>query len=301
MKAELYGYADVGRYGLAHSILAWARCAVWCNQVGAQMLAPKWFRLRVGPLLRGERDKRAYHLLFNNAGKPSGLTREWLLRTSRTVSSEVAVRNGIPTSGGRTVVIFVNALADNDKKHFHEIRGHRRMLRDELVAMTRPQYRPAAPSERFIGVHVRLGDFTAAPDSTTAIFQNNVRLPLPWYVEKLKQLRAGLGDMPAIIFSDGADEELSALLAEPNTRRAPKQSSVTDMLSMSEASVLISSGSGFSLWGAFLGDIPRVCFPGRTVAQAHDDPAMTVESAINSELPPPFFDTVHRVTRSVSA
>jgi hypothetical protein len=35
------------------------------------------------------------------------------------------------------------------------------------------------------------------------------------------------------------------------------------MLAMSEASIQISSGSGFSRWGAYLGNMPRICFPGQ--------------------------------------
>ncbi len=29
MAGALYGYADVGRFGLGHGLLAWGRCVVW--------------------------------------------------------------------------------------------------------------------------------------------------------------------------------------------------------------------------------------------------------------------------------
>lgn len=292
MVGKCYGYADVGRFGLGHSLLAWARCVVWCHETGAEMLAPNWLRLRIGPLLRGERDKRAYFLLFRGPGKLSGLARTWRLWTSRRVPSDEVV-DGLPVDGGRTVVVFVNAVADNEKKHFHEVLGHAELLRQELIRMTRPRYRPAPPVEPFIGIHVRLGDFSKVFDpSDIRPNQNNIRLPLCWYVEKLKQLRALLGEMPTTVFSDGSDEELAELLAQPNVSRAPKQSAVTDMLSMAQASVLISSGSGFSLWGAFLGEVPRVCFPGQNIVRAHAAPDMEAQSGIGDPLPTRFADGV---------
>jgi hypothetical protein len=44
------------------------------------------------------------------------------------------------------------------------------------------------------------------------------------------------------------------------------------MLSISQGSVLISSGSGFSMWGSFLGDIPRICFPGQRFVRVLGEP-----------------------------
>lgn len=290
MARKLYGYPDVGRFGLGHSLLAWARCVVWCRETGAEMIAPEWFRLRIGPWLRGERDKRTYSLLFTNKGKWTGLARTWLLSTSRKVPSTDVV-DRLPSDRTRTVVVFTNALADNEKKHFHEVLGHAPVLRDALIRMTRPEYRPAPAKEPFIGVHVRLGDFTKVSDpSAIQPHQNNIRLPLSWYVEKLHQLRSAIGEMPAMVFSDGSDEELSELLAQSLVSRAPRQSAVTDMLSIAQSSVLISSGSGFSLWGAFLGEVPRVCFPGQNVVKAHEDPYMETQSGIGEPLSAHFAD-----------
>ncbi len=45
---RLYGFPDMGRTGLGHSLLAWGRCAVWCRETGAIMLAPRWLRPRSG-------------------------------------------------------------------------------------------------------------------------------------------------------------------------------------------------------------------------------------------------------------
>ena len=79
-----YGWTRLGRYGLAHGILAWARCVVWCEQTGAAMIAPFWFKPRIGPWLRRERDRRTYFKLFHAGRAIGGLRRLALLATRTT-------------------------------------------------------------------------------------------------------------------------------------------------------------------------------------------------------------------------
>ena len=64
--ATLYGVATLGRFGLGHRLLAWARCVIWCHQSGAQMLAPNWLGFPIGTWLRREPDKRMYFPLFRS-------------------------------------------------------------------------------------------------------------------------------------------------------------------------------------------------------------------------------------------
>lgn len=300
MKPAVYGHADVGRFGLGHSLLAWARCVVWCHRSGATMLAPRWLRLRVGPFLRRERDKRNYFLLFSGDGYVGGLRRAWCLWRCRRVDAEApgsAAALAVPQPG--TVVVFHNALADNERKHFHEVRGHATLLHRELTRITRPAYRPAPPTQPFIAVHVRMGDFSASADGGgIRPGLHNVRLPIEWYAQMLVAVREGVGaEVEALVFSDGDDAALTPLLRLPRTRRPPQRPSITDMLLIAQAGLLISSGSGFSLWGAFLGEVPRICYPGQSVVPAHPDATMEVECAGANELPPAFVTSLHRRLR----
>jgi hypothetical protein len=295
MKPAIYGHADVGRYGLGHSLLAWARCVVWCHQTGAKMLAPRWLRLRVGPYLRRERDKRNYFLLFSGSGYVGGVARIWHLTRNRQISAEspdAAPVLAAPPPG--TVVVFRNAMADNEKKHFSEVYGHAALLHRELLRITRPAHRPVKPVQPFIAVHVRMGDF-AAPSEVGGIRPgvHNVRLPVEWYAQMLVAVRQGLGaDVPALVFSDGDDAALAPLLVLTSTQRPPQRPSITDMLTIAQAGLLISSGSGFSLWGAFLGEVPRICYPGQSVVPAHLNPAMETECVSADELTLDFVDSL---------
>jgi hypothetical protein len=299
---KLYGYPDMGRTGLGHSLLAWARCVVWCEATGATMLAPRWMRLRVGPYRRKERDKREYFRLFQSADMVDWKKRSVVLALSTKSKShdgmfdvdifDIRFLREKRQGPFPHVVVFDNAGADNELKHFRFIKGHSCLLRERFFAMVRPQFMPTSPPRGRIAIHVRLGDFAVA-SATAAVTTNNIRIPLAWYKAVLLRLRQDLGqETPATVFSDGADEELAELLAMPSVTRAPKQESVTDLLSISHASALIASGSGFSLWGAFFGQVPSINYPGRKRVGANADTTLDVESDGTSPLSEKFVATV---------
>ncbi|MBE1526259.1 hypothetical protein GGC65_000715 [Sphingopyxis sp. OAS728] len=279
----------LGRYGLTHGLLAWARCRLWCEQNDATMLAPFWLKLRVGPYLRRERDKRNYFLLFNRGTAIGGLRRLFALANAKKVDvgTEWPAK---PVATERQVLRFHNALKDNEKKSFAQVVGHGPFLRRELLAMTRPRYHPAPSVTPFVAIHVRLGDF-AKPVAGNAVSEEstNTRLPLDWYGDRLDALRRALGeDLPAVLFSDGSDEELAALLARPGLERAPRQQSVTDLLHMGQGAALIASGSGFSLWGAFLGSVPRIAHLGQSIVPIDAEPTRDIESDFGADIPASF-------------
>jgi hypothetical protein len=265
MSAKWLAYASVGRFGLAHSMLAWARCVVWCRPAGVPMLAPQWLQPRLGPYLRGERDKREYFRLFNNSGYVTGLPRLYhLAATPRLIAEE-----GLPAPGAApertTLVTFTNPARANFQTYFHKVVGHHTLVREELIRITRPRHRPEPAASPHIAVHVRLGDFTSGVDiSRVREGVNNARLPMQWFCDMLTGMRARSGVMlPAMVYSDGADEDLAELLVLPSVSRAPRASAVTDMLRMAQATVLLSSSSGFPVWSSYLGQVPRLSFTGQ--------------------------------------
>lgn len=278
---RLLAHADVGTYGLAHSLLAWGRCRAWCNTHGVRMLAPNWLHVqhRIGPIRRRDRDKRQYHLLFQFPGYVTGARRAWALLTAERHVAEQTDPDTVLASGRPGLVVFRNRMSLNEETHFHEIHGQGPRLRQDLHAITKPRYRPAAFGAPHIALHVRMGDFSA-PASLDALRQGakNSRLPLTWYVQMLEGLRRRLGPVPARVFSDGSDADLEPLLRLPGVSRPPKQPSVSDLLGLADSRLVISSGSGFSMWGAFLADAPRLCFPGQRLARVlRPDAALELE------------------------
>lgn len=254
------------------------------------MLAPVWFKLRIGPYLRKERDKRNYFLLFTRGSAVGGFRRVVALLRSRAIDVHEAWPDRPVGFQGACVLRFHNALKDNEKKSFAQIVHHGSFLRHELLAMTKPKFHPVKVAEPFIAIHVRMGDFQAATGGAgVQRGATNTRLPIDWYGDRLTAIRRAMGDeLDAVIFSDGSDAELASLLALPAVVRAPHQQSVTDLLQMGQAAALVASGSGFSLWGAFLGSTPRISFPGQSIVPISDDASRDIESDFGAEIPASF-------------
>lgn len=296
---DVYGYAQVGRFGLAHSLLAWARCTLWCTRNNVPMLAPSWFHFRPGPYLRGEMDKRHYNRFFQFSEYITGIRRWLILGTVQRIHAENP--GSLPPQGTRYIYQFNNgnSFADNEKRHFSSLIGNQELLRSALERMTRPQYRPVPNLEPHIALHVRMGDFSPG-QGIEALKQGktNSRLPVEWYVDMLRGLRERLNSpLPARLFSDGTDEELRLLLDLPDLKRIRGQAAITDMLSIGQGKVLISAGSGFSYWGSFLGNVPRICFPGQRLLRvlgtsSHVDLEPECETA--RDIPQEFLEVVRR-------
>lgn len=267
-RPKLYGYPKLGREGLAHSLLAWARCAVWCDQVGAEMIAPKWFKLRVGPLIRRERDLRNYHKQFISGNNISGIYRNILLVSSDKLYAELDLPEKTSYIRRNTVVVFRNAVAKNEEKFFHYIIDKGPFLKDLLIGITKESLLPKRYEKNYIAIHVRFGDFQVSNSSKIKDRSTNVRLDLNWYISALARLRSDLGqNLLAVVYSDASDLEIKSLLDQKNTIRAPKSLAVTDLLGISNATAMIGSISGFSYWGSFLGNVPLINYPGQNFFQ----------------------------------
>ena len=193
-----------------------------------------------------------------------------------------------------TIVVFRNANSGNERKFFHEIVGKSEVVRAALRDMTRPRFLPQPTGRPHIAIHVRGGDFQSSIDTSIVKGgRHNLRLSIEWYVDILTGLRERLGEpLSATLYSECADAELAPLLTQSAIERSSHKDAITDMLAMSEASALISSGLGFSRWGSYLGQVPRLCFPGqgtiRTLDPVMDGLDLEPECEVADEIPAQF-------------
>ncbi|TKX69207.1 glycosyl transferase, partial [Halorubrum sp. GN11_10-6_MGM] len=141
-------------------------------------------------------------------------------------------------------------------------------VRHELLSMTKGKHKDGIQEvpRKSVCVHVRLGDDFEEPGPGEDLEDagHNTKLPLSWYKKKLSQVRSVIGEsVPAYIFSDVDNDRLRPILNAPNTIRAYFGSSIADMLALSQAGVLIASGSTFSMWASYLGRMPVIWYPGQ--------------------------------------
>ena len=284
MRAEFFVYPKLGRVrlgdaylfgtGLGNSLFPWARSVIAANTFELPMLSPVWERVTSGgglitaikSLSQQNASRRTYRGLFRR--KLSFLKRlQELLVLSRAVHLDESllpkqIESSI-SSPGPTVFVF-----EKIRDGFNPLWPHRSSLRDEFMKLIKPETLASVPpcSEAKFGCHIRLGDFQETSDPTR-LGQVNARLPLPWYAYQLQLLRSRWPGIPVEIFSDGTDEELASLLEVPNVSRANYKNAVADLIAMTRLRLLVCSGSSFSAWAAFLGEMPTIWFPGKIASQ----------------------------------
>ena len=262
----MYCRAELPNAGLANKLFPWARCRVFSLEHGIPMLAPWWPQLKLGPLLRGERDWRLYTDLFARGvpGQVMGPRRLWLRLWAPQVP-EPADLHHAPSSGmPGAVVVFAGGDG-----FFQPLTGWHAVLQRELRAMTRRRWLLGADrvGEVRIGVHVRRGDFAVASAAEEFRWRGLLQTPLSWFVDGLRAIRARTGHLvPATVVSDAPNSELRELLDEARVSRVDTGSAIGDLLVLSRAKLLLGSGgSSFSAWAAFLGQMPAVTYPGQSL------------------------------------
>lgn len=290
----IFGFPDVGRSGLANMLLPWARCEVFCKAKNLPMLAPQWTQLKIGPLLRGERDKRLYTGLFNSAGYVNGPLRWFLLASAAKITeAEVLNMNGAFHAEAirpNSVVVF-NGLG----RYFTDLAGHEDFLHERLKGILSDNCRGCladASVGAYVAVHIRRGDKPALPIGIEPPKDTmHWAIPTEWYVHCIRQVQELTGNgMPVLIFTDAAASQIKPVLDLRNVRMAEPNSSIVDMLLMARARVLITSASStFSMWASFLGRMPSVWFPSNWREKTNwNDPELEFYTDLEGDLPASF-------------
>ncbi|MEE2700027.1 MAG: alpha-1,2-fucosyltransferase [Bacteroidota bacterium] len=232
----------LGGAGLGNILFPWARALVYAKENNCRRIQTTWKNLKIGTFLRMERDKRLYFDLFTGNDGVSGLKKFWLLNFSNKVR-------------------YFKGMDDL----FTPFQTHQTFVKEELLKIINPCHLDNANkfNTNSIAIHIRMGDFENPKNEQILRDGNwNYRLPIKWYKNIIEQLRKE-SDLPIFIFSDVEDEDLAEILALKDCKRAYFGSAISDMIALSNAKILVSSASTFSMWGSFLGQMPTIWFPGQ--------------------------------------
>jgi hypothetical protein len=280
-KADFW-YFRIGGDGLGNLLFCWARCLVTARRHGWQLMWPTWFSYKPKNWRVNPYDVRTYWNLFKRTSDYQGGLCKFPQLAFRKWVSESEAALAAPPPGS---VVAFRGMAGK----FEPFKAELETVKSALLDMTRPQhlvgYNESSPAP--IAIHVRLGDFVRQPDPETTIKANNSVLPLEWYMAALDAVRRETGlSMEARVFSDGREEELRPLLAMDNVKRADFGSSIADMLAISRSRLLIASGSTFSMWPSYLGQVPTLWHPGKLLQPLHlGTDGREAEWAIGEPLP----------------
>jgi len=246
-------------HGLGNCFYTYFHAVALAEKYDAVVVAPAWFSLKIGPLLRRERSKRLYWRMFKPfSGELHGPRK--LLTMLRAYRNRVVLKVGERESP----VVVKNALnfVVSSKFTFVGLHEHRRTIRDRILGTLND---PVPDNHRwgdggYIAVHIRLGDFMDVAGDTLIGSTHpspNLRIPLSWYLNVINGLRKCYVDRPIYVFSDGAEKMLAPILHQ-GAQVYRSGSDMTDLLAMSGASILVGSNSTYSRWAAFLGNMPSI-------------------------------------------
>jgi Glycosyl transferase family 11 len=252
-------YAKLPKTGLGNRLFPWARSVVYSQIHGLPRLAPIWWNVQFGPMLRGEKDWRWYVGQFKSTSQEvAGLNRAFALATKKRLAEPKTLQSVVDSPDG--IIEFSDFSLGG--KYFSELNEYFPLVRTSLLESVTSRWKPtrSVDDEPMLGIHVRRGDFKAMASGVDTSNMNNVQTPVNWFRDCLILARLRLKKtIQAFVVSDGNDEELEGLLSLPKVSRVSRGSAIGDMLALSNANAILCSGeSTFSLWAAYLGQMP--CF-----------------------------------------
>lgn len=263
---RLYAYPKLSKYdfgsfgisgpGLGNMLFPWARAVVYAKEKGCKILAPAWVQIKPRRIFTMDPDQRNYKGYFISNKYIVGVLKNFIRIVFPSIP-EGELKSKL--TGGVVCFKGMDGL-------FDDLMPYREYVREQLWDITSSQYKKSYNEEfgEAICIHVRLGDFKAASQDACG-GETNTRITMSWYVEILKRLRKleGCEDKVAYVFSDGEDEELSALLSLSNVKRVRLENALTELWALSSGRFLIASGSTFSMWACFLGNMDTYWYPGQ--------------------------------------
>jgi hypothetical protein len=256
-------------YGLGNELLPWARAFLASQLLDAKLLPPAFGM-----------NRRAYWWHFHTAPDDWIYHRalEYLLPVVEFTESDYL------RHGGGDVVTALQGFAAAHRLHerrayllvthglwggYHHVEAARDFIRATLYQSRYAAHNLLQLRERIdphrvlVGMHVRLGDFSApgAPEDYRSAA--NMSLPIEWFCALARSLDRALGNgWQLLLLTDGTEEQL-----RPLTRQWPcittndlAPGDCSDVLALADADLLVCSASTFSTLAAFLSDSPYVCF-----------------------------------------
>lgn len=244
-------HADLPRAGLGNKLLVWARALVFSHLNGLPLFVSNWAEVKIGPILRNEKSKRQYWGYFVKTNQPSFL-RRLVFAWSKCVDDPDLRR----VAGINEKLLYVFREMPSWPDYFKDLREFRGLITEQFYQNVAPKYLSLAQSQEapVIGVHVRRSDFRESAAGEAIGNTCNQRTSLDFYIRTVEAIRDIQGaQLPVTVFTDGRKDEIADLLSLPRAKIAAKNPDIVDLMLLSRSRyVVVSSGSTFSYWAAFV-------------------------------------------------
>lgn len=235
-------YVKFPKAGLGNMMLTWSRAYVFSVLNNLEMCTSSWTKIHFGAVLRNEKSYRLYLGYFVGSSIAKKL-RFFFYKKYKKIVGEPAV-NKLQTVPANTLFLFHKIFTDYD--FFKEIRPHKETVRNGIFTMLSPELKKQYEEfpKPVIGMHIRRGDFKKGSTLT----------PLSFFMDVVKKLREDANeDLEVTIFTDAEKREIEEILKLDNIQISPPKPDILDILLLASSKVVVLSiGSTFSYWAAFL-------------------------------------------------
>lgn len=279
-----YNLFRVEGLGLGNLLFIYADALVFAEESGYKMIWPTWPCFTWGNwkawLIGKSRDRRTYAGLFANRGCYISGIRKIVLRSRY---EGIPYREYLANPQTDHKIIEFNEFTSHS---FAAIRTKADLVRKNIMEHLKKDITGEIPADMSyaIAAHVRIGDFVAATEEELKKGCRNVRTPVSWFADRIKEIREITGiPVKVYLFSDGKEEELEDILKLPNVERLSLGSSISDILALSHAKLMLASGSTFSMWARYLGRVSTITYEGQMTERLFDDSESAFEIEIAHE------------------
>lgn len=253
-------YCKLPNAGLGNQLFVIAKALYFSNNNKVDIRFIDSQKLKLGPIIRGERTKRNYNGFFNfQKGYFCEFVKKFYFAYQlRQIKIVDPFMECVITDD----VLFLNI--PHYSEYFAEMIPHRITIRELLFDSLTPKIQRSI--ERLecidVAVHVRLGDFKKLKQGVDFKNVGSTRTPLSYYITEIKRIQYEYPEYLFYVFSDGYPEELKVLLGLKNVVYYKSINDIVDLYQMSKSKILITSaGSTYSYWAGFLGDAKIVQHP----------------------------------------
>ena len=163
-------FCSIAPPGLGNCLFPYARALVHTDRADARMIAPEWFTVNVGPLMRGTKSRNYCDDFKNIKDDVSGLSKLIVLACSRRLEEDSEEAGELAV--GRRVIQFSGM-----KGWLGPINQHRACVRAGIVKRLGNSY---IDCNGYLGVHVRLGDIQVATLEELYSGKRNMRSQFSW-------------------------------------------------------------------------------------------------------------------------
>ena len=261
--------------GLGNQLFPLAKALVFSHINDMKLVVTGYHRIKAGPYLRREKNKRKYKAFFTFQRSVLGELRD-KLRVKRYLARYQVINDpGLSVVNEKEKKAFVFKSLSHYSDYFNELKDHRELAISLLYTVIKPEIliglsKIKAPQ---IAIHIRMGDFRKLKANEDFNKVGSVRTPMDYFITMIETIRMINGKcLPVHVFTDGHPLELKELFALPEIQLVEGNTDITDLLLMSKSKLIITSaGSTFSYWSGYLSEAVIIMHPAHIYASIRPD------------------------------